>query len=162
MDTIRIVFTPEEVAIGSTVGMMRRLIAIAKKRQDNYNIPPGDPYWEYDINGALGEQAVAKALGLYWNGNFGHFHDPDVGPYDVRTAKSFDLCCLVHQPDDDERVCISVVGSAPAFELVGWIWNHDAKVPRFWKDPKGKRPAFFVPNTRPPLQPMGTLPKIAG
>jgi hypothetical protein len=96
--------------------------------------------------GAVGEYAVAKSLGLFWDGP-GELRAPDVGLLEVRTRSrhSFDL--IVHPRDPDERAVVLVTCEEYVFRIHGWIWARDAKRERWWRDPAGGRPAYFVPQS---------------
>ena len=98
---------------------------------------------------------MAKYLGVYWQGNIGNLRADDVGEFQVRTCQKDHHCLILHKKDPDNRIFISVKDSCPKFILRGWIRGVDGKQEKFWKDPKGDRPAYFVPVAS--LQPMESL-----
>lgn len=70
-------------------GIERRIDAIKRGRKSTH---PETPYhkqnwWQSDINGAIGEYAVAKALGVTWNPAIGQVDQKDVAEYEVRTTE---------------------------------------------------------------------------
>lgn len=71
----------------------------------------------------------------------------DTGKYEVRGTRYSYGKLLLHPKDRDEQIFILVTGLPPTFCLVGWIKGKDGKNPKFWSDPVGGRPAFFVPQT---------------
>ena len=82
---------------------------------------PADEIW--DIEGAGGEMAVAKALNCYWNPNVGDITAPDVGIFQVRTNCSRRLDDMILRPSDEknrDKVFISVLCFAPVFQVLGW------------------------------------------
>jgi hypothetical protein len=113
--------------------------------------------WTPNIEGAAGEMAVAKALGLYWQPIIGNHRADDVGPYQVRTnisRRHDDLCLRPH--DHDDRVYINVLSFMPEFEVLGWIWAKDGKRELWLRDGTPDRPkCFYVPRTE--LRPMAEL-----
>lgn len=142
-----------EVMTAAQVGVMRQVQNLREGRRHRFGAKDEDG-WGMHIEGAAGELVVAKALGLYWPG-VGRLRAADVGELQVRTRSlpTYDL--IVHPDDDDDAPCVLVTGRVPTFEVRGWLLGKDAKQPRYWKDPAGGRPAFFVP--QPALHPMDAL-----
>lgn len=144
----------EEVERGADVGIRRHIYCI----MNDLVRDPRDS-WTRQIEGALGELAVAKRLGLDWDGDVGDFSKSDVGPYQVRTRqfntarKHMDLG--VKPTDKDGKVFILVLASCPVFGCRGWIMSEDAKKPE-WLNSNGYEKVYFVP--RKNLNPMSTLP----
>jgi hypothetical protein len=104
--------------------------------------------WDMEIEGAAGEMAVAKGLGIYWNGAIGDWKADDVGQLQVRTTKYDDGCLILHKSDPADKVFILAVGTAPTFRLAGWIVAKDGMKDSHWKDPTGRgRFAYFVPQS---------------
>jgi hypothetical protein len=142
------VMTWDEVKLYATVGIERRISGLKENRQNTYNMKAGDE-WKNDIEGAGGEMAVAKALGLYWSGALGVLRAPDLSGYarriEVRTTAVPTGHLLLHPRDPDNAICILVVGSTPRFELKGWILGKDGKLKVYEKELNPGRPAFCVP-----------------
>lgn len=75
-----------EAAIG---GVDRRLSALAMNRRSTHPETPDhlQHWYQTSIVGAIGELAVAKALGLRWDPTIGRIDATDVGNYEVRTTE---------------------------------------------------------------------------
>jgi hypothetical protein len=144
MSNIEVALTMSEMQIAATVGMMRQIENLAKGRRDAYGAEKEDG-WQYHIEGAGGELAFAKWSGRYWNGALGNLKADDVGDTQVRTAMAHHKRLIIHPPDANDRRFVLVTGVMPRFLIRGWIWGGDGKQERFWCDPKGARPAYFVP-----------------
>ena len=100
--------------------------------------------WQLHVEGALGEMALAKCLGVYWDGK-GKMRAPDVGEGDVRTRSNHSYDLIIHDRDDDDRYIYLLTGGNGQYIFHGGIYARDAKQKRYWKDPAGGRPAYFVP-----------------
>lgn len=76
----------EAAAIG---GVRRRIHGITKGRRSTHPETPDHKqnWWQSDIIGAIGEFAVAKALGEIWNPTIGEVNRKDVGDFEVRTTE---------------------------------------------------------------------------
>lgn len=148
-----------EMRLACAVGVARQMDALKKNRAVRLN-DPRDNKWSTHIEGACGEMAVAKALGIYWNGSMGRIDADDVGPYQVRTTFDGGRCLLTHPDDKDDKPYILVTGPAPDFVVRGWLFGRDTKLPEYWRDPSGKnRWAYFVPQSK--LRPISELPHEA-
>lgn len=152
--TVKLV--PAEILHAAHCGAMRYVQNIKLGRPPTYGSERESP-WHTHINGALGEVAVAKFLGRYWDG-MGALGD--LGALDVRDVQVrwrakdwYDL--LLHPEDGDDLPFVLVTGAAPSYRLHGWIIGRDGKQDRYWSDPAGGRPAFFVPQAD--LREMATL-----
>lgn len=99
-----------------------------------------------NVVGAAGEIAFARLTGLPFRcmANQG-YGKPDVGRYGVRTRRRQDAELILHEQDRGPQVLMVQV--APwSFRLVGWLHEaRDGQDPRWWSDPGGRRPAWFVP-----------------
>lgn len=141
---MRVELTLEEIRVAASVGIERRLRAIARNRQHRHSWRGGD-VWEIDIQGAAAEMAVAKAVGRYWTDTADPDYEGDVGQnVQVRWTARPDGSLLLHPDDKPEHAFVLVTGQIPQFEIRGWLWGAHGKDPRFWREDTG-RPAFFVP-----------------
>jgi hypothetical protein len=140
--------TWSEMWFGALVGVMRRIQDLKLERPDRYGADKHDDGWTHDIEAALGELALAKAMGVFWNGAIGNLKADDVGVLQVRTTRYDNGRLTIHPPDADDRAFVLITGRAPHFTLRGWMRACDAKQDKWWTDPTGgKRPAFFVPQS---------------
>ncbi len=129
---------------------MRVVQNIKKGRRDKYGAET-QSVWHTHINGALGEVAVAKYLGRYWDGMgaLGDLHAADVGGgVQVRWTGKPNGDLILHPSDADDKPFVLVTGDAPRFTLHGWILGRDGKLETYWRDPAGGRAAFFVPQNK--------------
>lgn len=143
-----------ELMQAALVGAMRQISNVTKGRTHAHGCPE-DQGWQYHIEGACGEYAVAKHFGIFWSGNLGQFEMADVGKLQVRTTDAPHKRLILYKKDNPEDIFVSVVGLAPRYTLRGWVYAFEGKKPEFWKDPKGGRPNYFVSTDI--LRPMETL-----
>jgi len=135
-------------------GVMRQVLNLKAGRRHRFGANEAQA-WDRHIEGAAGELAVAKTLGIYWPG-VGRLGGPDVGTLQVRTARPGGRL-IVHPSDADTDVFILVTGYLPEFTVQGWLYGHEAKNNAYWDDPTGtERDAFFVPAHA--LRDMTTVP----
>jgi hypothetical protein len=134
-----------EMVMASQIGLERKLLAIEHGHKDNHGFE--GPGWNEDIEGACGEMAVAKYLGVYWAGGMGdEFKSPDLGDkIQIRTTPRHDGSLIVRKDAKDEHIYVLVTGEAPNFFLRGFISAADAKRDEFVRAPNGRPPAWFVP-----------------
>lgn len=144
--------------MAAQVGIRRQVEAL-KKNLPNRHGYEGDG-WSIHIRGAIGELAVAKAMGWYWDGSVNTFHTrPDVGRVEVRN-RSNPKHALIHRPDDDpSKAWVLVSGTAPYLWVRGWMPGADCRQSGWWEK-HGDRPyAWFVPIEE--LHPMKELREVA-
>lgn len=150
---IEVTLTPDEIELAVGVGTRRQLRSILAGRRDAYGFK-GDP-WRVHIEGAMGEMALAKALGRFWSGAGERFEDDtDVGGIQVRTRSNHKYELYLWPKDEDDPIYVLVTGTPPVFRVRGWIRGKDAKKQEWFKS-IGRAPAFFVPNEK--LKPMSKL-----
>ena len=146
-----------EVAIGAMVGVRRQIKHRMRgdlHRWGENGIGP----WDRDVESACAEKFVARMTGLYhFDGEDGA---TDVGPHQVRQTSLPDGRLILHPDDKDHEAFILVVGRAPVYEMIGWCFGREGKLPEYWDD-NAKTPAFFVPRAFPPMRAMETLPGAA-
>jgi hypothetical protein len=160
-DSVTIRLSWAEVLIAASVGCMRNVQCLQGKREPSADMGL-DNTWTPNIEGAAGEAAVAKHLGIYWFGAIGNLKADDVGPYQVRTNTSRRLDDLILRPKDrDDRVYVSVLSFLPEFIICGWIGGADGKQAEWLRNgSSGRPPCYFVP--RSVLHPLDTLPLHKG
>jgi hypothetical protein len=136
--------TDSEVEMAAQVGLRRQLEALRKGLPDKHGYE-GDG-WGIHIEGALGELALAKFLGVYWDGSVNTFKTKgDLGETEVRTRSRSDYDLIVREDDREDAVYVLVVGKAPAYRVVGWMLGKEAKQDRWVRTYGGRTPAYFVP-----------------
>ena len=134
-----------EIYRAAEAGLMRRVKAMQDK-QTQYG---SGASWTEDIEGALGECAVAKALNIYWAG-MGIKNGGDVGELQVKTTRLKNGRLIVKKENESNARYILVVGEMGEYELKGWLWGHEAKQPEYWVEKSAKiwHPAYFVPQDK--------------
>lgn len=152
--TPTVTLTWSEVFTAAFVGIVRQVQNLQKGRRDAHGAATRDG-WQLHVEGALGESVVAKHLGHYWNGHFGDLDAKDVGKLQVRTSEGENNRLILHETDPDDDIYVLVVGSPPRYRIAGWIKGRDGKQNAYWTDPRGNRPAYFVP--RHALRPMSEI-----
>jgi len=140
-DTVTL--TWHEVAMAAEVGKLRYLSAIKHNRRGRPGYEGGR--WTEHIEGAAGEYAVAKFLGIHWDGSVDAFQRADVGRLEVRTRSRHDWDLIVRQDDADDSPFVLVTGQAPEYRVRGWIRGGEAKRPEWLRDHGHHGPAWFVP-----------------
>ncbi len=132
-----------EMMMAVTVGGRRRVECLVRGwTRENVH---GPDRWSDNIEGAAGELAVAKHLGVFWSASINTFHLPDVGDYQVRSMGHDHYGLVLRDDDADDQCFILAVGKAPRFRVPGWIWGVEGKRDEWKAAPNGGRVAFFVP-----------------
>ena len=138
--------TPAEVLQGAQAGIMRQTKNIGRKLKHRYGASTEND-WQMHVEGCLGEMVVAKYLNMFWDGAVGIPHHGDIGRLEVRTSNYETARLIVHDRDLSGSIFILVTGRNGSYSICGWIKGEEAKQGRFWKDPAGGRPAYFVPQS---------------
>ena len=78
--------------------------------------------WDTHIEGACGECAAGKCLGVYWPPGMGTMKGPDLlHCIEVRTTPGHNYRLPVKRTDPEDRWFVLVTGTAPVFFVRGWI-----------------------------------------
>jgi len=138
--------SPSEMYAGALAGIMRQIENLRLGRQSTHGADQ-NKLWQIHIDGALGELAVAKCLGIYWAGK-GEFRGPDVGSVDVRSSPLHTNRLILHPDDPDDRRFYFVTGMYGKYQVHGWCRGEEGKRDEYWMEPpKARAAAFFVPKT---------------
>ena len=122
---IAVTLSPEEVREAIEFGEMATRDGVEKGRKDKAKVGKNPGVW---IMGALGECAVAKALGVPWEKNFNTFKDPDVGPFQVRCSPLYYGGLIFRQEDNPDEIFILVTKiSRSEFVVRGWATGHKCR-----------------------------------
>lgn len=167
---VEVTLTWAEMLIAANIGCMRNVqsLKMGRGRIDSPTNQFGgmDYAWSTNIEGAAGEMAVAKHLGLFWSGAVGDISASDVGGYQVKTNTSRKWDDLIlrkwNRPDRIYISVLSFIAPAPGaarFVITGWINGIDAIQERYWREGLPGMPAYFVP--RSVLHALDTLPTAA-
>lgn len=145
METIEL--NPYEIEVACLVGVQRQIENIFKGADPAYGAGTAND-WQFHIEGCLGEMALAKKLGCYWDGK-GVKRAPDVGDVDVRTTHLVRGRLILHPEDPDDRFFCLMTGVNGRYTYRGGIFAGEGKQEAYWEDPQGtNRPAFFVPQNQ--------------
>lgn len=140
---IQIILTPSEMLLGAHGGIMRQVENVKNGKKQRFGAT-SDSDWQRNIEGALGEMALAKYFNIYWSGK-GVMGAGDVDDHEVRTSH-YDTARLILHPDDkDNKKYWLVTGINGTYMIRGWILGIRGKQQQYWDDPLNGRPAFFVP-----------------
>ena len=153
---MKITLTPVEIASAAQVGLLRRVSSIQNKLTDR-RMNPNQMNWEIDIEGACAELAAAKGLNIFWCCGINTFKAADLGSnIQVRHTAKRSNRLIIRDGDKAEDVFVLVTGSAPEYEIVGWVLGKDGKNPSYLNDANDiGKPAYFVPQSA--LSPIATL-----
>jgi hypothetical protein len=146
VEPIAIMLTTYEMAMAAKCGATRNICAMIKGCSNAYGLEE-DYGWGKHIEGACGEIAVAKALGLFWSPTVNTFgSEPDIKPdIEVRTRSRHDYELTIRPKDDQARRFVLVTGVAPTFVVRGYCIGAHARRDEWLHDYGGRPPAWFVP-----------------
>lgn len=112
---------------------------------------------EVDVQGAIGEIAIAKHFNLVWDGKIksneewlewrksGH----DVSGLEVRFTKHRKGNLILQKKDKDDGMFVLITQIEPGrYEIVGWCFGLEGKQSHYWKDVGYGRPCFYVPREK--------------
>jgi len=150
-----------ELTQGATAGAMRQIYAMSKGLKGKFAATRVED-WGQNIEGALAERAVAKALNLCQefhkngDGDLRHFGKK----LEVRQTRYKAGKLTVYDYNDPQSIYILVVGDSPTFTIAGWGEGVEVMQPEFWAEPPTvKKPAFWVPQEA--LRPISELAELA-
>jgi hypothetical protein len=126
----------------------------ARRESHSQAINNGDNLFQYQVMGDLCTRSAAEALGASWHGTEVVRDPKDLGPGRPNVGKdiqvrgtSYLTGRLLLQPTDfDDNVFILVVNRCPDFDLMGWMYGHEGKQDKFWREVVHRRPCYWVPS----------------
>lgn len=142
-----------KMIIARWVGAIRALESKTRGLKDRHGMS-----WDCldaQIEGAVGELAVAKALNVYWNGSVNTLRALDLSGIQVRTHSQRDYDLIVWPDDSPDDLYVLVTGKMPEYRIHGWIRGSDAMQDHWLKEHGDRPPAYVVPQDA--LQPIETL-----
>ena len=162
-----VTLTPAEISIGSTAGLQRQLKCLQNSRsgknlkdyRDHWGDPGKKGLWGNSIEGALGEFALAKYLGLYPSGIAGK-DTTDVGEhYEARTRPHPLDNLFLKKKDKPDKYYVLVIGSYGVYEIKGWISAPEVFVHEEWYHNNDGRTStsYWVPDEE--LNDINSLPE---
>ena len=152
----KIILTRSEGDAAQDIARRRQLGATGSGKRDRFGAQQKDGMTLHLV-GALGEAAVAKALGIAYEGTVDTYQEGyDVLNYEVRTRTKDSYDLIVRPGDKNDAPYILVTQNGTTFNVWGWILGRDAKHARYLQDFGGRPPAYFVPKSD--LLPLTDLP----
>jgi hypothetical protein len=133
---------------------------VSEYEKNNNQVGPGG-LWQNHVEGAMGEFAVAKYLGLY-PGAITNKDATDVGEhYEVRTRPLRYQELFIKKDEKDDKYYILVQGSYGRYTVCGWISAYEAFAhPEWYHNNESKTSMrYWVPHEF--LYSIETLPKEA-
>lgn len=143
---VRVELTRFEMEHAAWIGARRRIESLCSGRGEAHGYKGLG--WSENIEGAMGELALAKVKDRFWSGSINTYQaGGDVGrKVQVRTMSQDHFGLLVRQVDADDKPYVLVVGVAPKYRVVGWMWGKDAKKDIWQQDfSNGRPPTYCVP-----------------
>lgn len=134
-----------EVLSCATIGVQRRIESQRKGLKDRPGFQLVNEVWDLDINGACGELAVAKALGMYWPASINSFHKPDLEGIQVRLSRSERPYLIVQKNESPEDKFVLVTGTVPHFRVIGWAFGRQVKNPLHLTSFQGRPEVYALP-----------------
>jgi hypothetical protein len=141
---LTVTLTGSELTHAAAVGAQRHVEAILARRPDRFGFD-GSNGWQLHVEGACGELAFAKCLGVYWPGSVNTFSEPDVAGFEVKTRSEHWHDLIVRPGAKPEQRFALVTGSAPTYQVHGWCYARFAMQDRYWKAYGGRPPCWWVP-----------------
>jgi hypothetical protein len=135
------------------VGLKRNVSSTIQAHRLKHGIKKED-CWFVHVEGACGECAVAKHLGIYWDLSVDKFKVPDVGFVHVRTTKH-DNGRLIIRKDDLPGPYVLLTGMAPKLNLRGWFRSEDVREEMLTNFGNDREKVYGI--TQDKLYPINTL-----
>lgn len=142
-----ITLSMEEMTMVTVVAGLRRGESKTKNRKDNHGFD-GSAAWDIEVEGAAAEMAYCKLRNKYWTGSVNSFKGADQGDnVQIRHTAIKNGSLIVRPEDNQEHYYVLVTGKAPSLVVRGWIKGSDAMKPEYFKEPNGRKGAYFVPQS---------------
>lgn len=126
---VLVTLTPDEMRKAATGGIERRIHGITKGRRSTHPETPDHKqhWWQSEIIGALGEFAVAKALGEIWSPTVGQVNQKDVGEFEVRTTEQPTPLLRYRGHNDPSSKYILCSSRGNQILIQGWLPGYTVK-----------------------------------
>lgn len=157
-----VALTPEEMEAARQHAIRVNANAARHGWQHKYDLPD-ETHLDTQIRGFAAEMAVAKYLGVEWQGwlpreiNSRVRKRADVAGIEVRNSRYDGGKLAIYPNDPDDQPCLLVTGTGPVFRLVGWCYPPEGRNPA-WTATFG---SFHYRVPQFALRPITTLPKEA-
>jgi hypothetical protein len=156
---IAVTLTHGEYAAAGYVGYLRGVESKRAGLPDAHGLKSRG--WSENIEGAMGEQAFAKALGIFWNNSVNTFKDPDFPPnIQIRTRPHPEHDLIVRQTDNPNDIFVLVTGACPNYVVRGFFFGNETRKEWLFNAGQADRPdQYFVPQRY--LRPIETLREVS-
>jgi hypothetical protein len=142
-----VVFSMYEWQRGITAGTNRQANAVLNNSEARADMEDEEG-WGNHIEGACGEQAVAKFLNIYWEGHNKYQDEPDLKPnIEVKQRSEHWHDLIIREHENFQQVFILATGLSPKFRIRGWVWGEHVQDKKFWKSPNKRPEAYFIPQS---------------
>lgn len=154
LDRVVVKLTKEEAERAAIFGVRRAADSLTN-RGDKKVAMIDKSLWTSYILGCLGECAVAKHLGLKWDGVVGHWSSSDLpGGIEVKVVAGDYRVNYLHLQKENkgDRPYFLVAPLQPErsleFAIIGWEWGKHIMQDIYWGDHYGKGwPCYRKPDT---------------
>lgn len=149
---VTVTLAPADAALAVKVGAMR-MRSSGNTGRNPHRSQAGrsdEERLRHETLGCMAEAAVARHLGIPYDGSVNRFHDvPDVGPFEVRATDRRNGCLILRDNDHPDRPYVLAVGTGrdPIIELRGWLYGWEGRRGEWLRDPHGRRPCWMVPQS---------------
>ena len=148
---MHVLLTPDECRQATEAGKLRNKSQRDGSRADGKVV---EDSLGIDVQGAHAELAVAKGLGLQWDGRFFNLEEwfdwrnegHDVSGLEVRSTHHPHGSLILHPTDKNEAPFVLVLThKKPEYILAGWNFGSVGKVDKYWRDVGYGRPCYYLP-----------------
>ena len=140
-----------------SIASMNELYKHTKGVGHHWSVKKADESANY-ILGAVGEYAVAKYLGKFYDGNVGNLNAVDVaGEFEVKTTPVLGGHLIIKPEAKDSRPFVLAIVEDMTVRLPGWMTGTDIKNEKYKRADQYDRVTYWVPQSD--LHPMSTLPR---
>ena len=140
-----------------SIASMNELYKHTKGVGHHWSVKKADESANY-ILGAVGEYAVAKYLGKFYDGNVGNLEAVDVaGEYEVKTTPVPTGHLIIKPEAKEAKPFVLAVVEDMMVRLPGWMKGADIKHEQYKRADQHGRASYWVPQSD--LHPMSTLPR---
>jgi hypothetical protein len=150
---VRVTLEWYETELAIDVGVRRSVSSWKKNRKHSAGLKPTSLF-DLDVRGAAAECAVAKALGIYWDGSVDTFKTKaDLGEnIEIRSTKTNPPKLIVRPNDGAEKIYVCVQdewleGQRPTYLIHGWMTGTEAMDDQYLTNfgRKDRPPCYGVP-----------------
>lgn len=136
--------TESELFSAALIGVMRQISSLRQNHRPAYGYEDDAP-WQIGIEGACGEMAAAKCLGIFPSLGVDTFKAPDLPGLQIKTRSSHEYDLLVRPHDEGDQKFVLVTGRNGSYRVQGWAYGYEAKQQEYEADYGNRPKAYFMP-----------------